>query len=199
MGLFPETDFSFPTSLSRIVSMFPIAARPAGPAELPLVMEILDEAARWLVARGIHQWESPPSPDCWAVFRGEIAAERVYIITPEGSDEVVGTFRLTWSGEPLWKDEANAGYLYSLALRPGCIGHGIGSAVIAWLTKQFVLLGKEKFRLDCIAANKQLRAWYEGLGFSYQGIGTDGPYILALYELDLTACKFIQTNALPGA
>ena len=150
-------------------------------------MEILDEAARWLVARGIHQWESPPSPDCWAVFRREIAAERVYIITLEGSDEVVGTFRLSWNGAPLWNAEANAGYLYSLALRPRYIGHGIGPFVIEWLTKHFVLLGKETFRLDCIATNKRLRTWYEALGFRYRGVATDGPYILALYELDLSA------------
>ncbi len=170
-----------------MVSVFPVAAIPARPVELALVMELIDEAARWLLARGIHQWESPPPPGLWAVIRREIAAERVYILTREGSDEVIGTFRLAWNGAPLWTDEANAGYLYSLALRPHCIGHGIGPVVIDWLTRHFILHGKEKFRLDCIVTNKRLRTWYEELGFRYRGAATNGPYVLALYELDLSA------------
>ena len=109
------------------------------------------------------------------------------MITPEGSLELIGAFRLGWNGAPLWTEEANAGYLYSLALRPRYIGHGLGSTVIEWLRKHFVLLGKEKFRVDCIAANKVLRTWYEGLGFRYQGVAADGPYTLALYELDLSS------------
>jgi len=162
-----------------------VAARPASPWELALVMEIFDEAARWLLARGIHQWESPPPPDCWTKFRDEIAEEHVYLVTRDGSDVVVGTFRIAWSGEPPWEDESNAGYLYSLALRPCYIGQGIGPAVISWLAKHFASLGKEKFRLDCIAANERLRKWYEELGFGYRGVVTDGPYVLALYERDL--------------
>ena len=165
--------------------MFPVAVRQATPAELALVMEILDEAARWLISRGIRQWESPPPPDCWTDFREEIARKRVYLVTPKASDEVVGTFRVAWSGAPLWKDDSNAGYLYSLAVRPPFIGQGIGPAVIEWLTKRFTLLGKEKFRLDCIAANAELRKWYEGLGFRYRCEATDGPYVLAMYELEL--------------
>jgi ribosomal protein S18 acetylase RimI-like enzyme len=165
--------------------MVPVAIRQATPAELALVMEILDEAARWLLARGIHQWESPPPPDCWTNFREAIDRKHVYLITSGASDEVLGTFRVAWSGAPLWEDDANAGYLYSLAVKPRFTGQGIGRAVIERLTRQFTTSGRKKFRLDCIAANAGLRKWYEDLGFRYQGEATDGAYVLALYERDL--------------
>jgi len=171
-----------------------ITVRPAARAELALVMEILDEAARWLIERGIRQWESPPPPDCWETFREEIAGGRVYLVTREASDEVVGTFRLAWSGAPLWKDEPEAGYLYSLALRSRYIGEGVGAAVIEWAAGEFVKLGKERFRLDCIAANERLREWYEGLGFEYRGVAADGPYVLALYERGLAPAADIVTR-----
>jgi ribosomal protein S18 acetylase RimI-like enzyme len=165
--------------------MVAVTVRQAKPAELALVMEILDEAARWLLARGIRQWESPPPAECWMDFREEIARERVYLIILGASEEVVGTFRVASSGTPLWKDDANAGYLYSLAVRPRLIGRGIGAAVIERMAEHFTVFGKQKFRLDCIAANTELRKWYEGLGFRYRGVATDGPYVLALYERDL--------------
>ena len=133
--------------------------------ELALIMGIADEAAKWMLEQGIKQWESPPPSECWALFREEIVAERVYFIMREGSDEVVGFFRLKWSGEPLWEDESNAGYLYSLAIRPRYIGQGIGPAVIKWLMQHFASLGKDRFRVDCIASNDRLRRWYEELGF----------------------------------
>jgi protein-tyrosine phosphatase len=166
--------------------MFPIDARPANPAESDLVLEILDDAARWLVARGIRQWDSPPADGLVRLILQDIRSGLVYLIIKAGSGEIAGTFRLTWNGQPRWTDDADAGYLYSLALRPQHIGEGIGTATVDWVIKHLVGLGKDRLRVDCISTNQRLRTWYETQGFINRGVIKDGSYELALYELDLS-------------
>lgn len=174
---------------------FAITARLAETAEFDLVISILDEAARWLIARGIRQWESPPSAEFLAFMQKQFAEGEVYLIFPEGSEQAIGTFRLRWSGGPGRTQEANAGYLYSFALRPNYTGKGIGVAVIDWIGRQLAGLGRNTLRADCISGNQRLRNWYERLGFEPRGVVTDGPYQLALYELHLSGSGAVPIAA----
>jgi len=45
---------------------------PAQPEELAVVIEILDQAARWMLERGIWQWETPYPPEVWQRMAREI-------------------------------------------------------------------------------------------------------------------------------
>ena len=165
--------------------MIPLTITPASEEELSLVMEVVDEAAQWLIAKGIQQWESPPPPDCLELFEREIARRQVYLVRRQRRSEAIGTFRLEWTGAPLWPDEKSAGYVYNLALRPEHVGQGIGRLLIDWVKEHIRTQGRNWFRLDCIAGNDRLRRLYEELGFCYRGIGITGTYVLALYELEL--------------
>lgn len=150
---------------------------PAGIHQLGVVLGIIDEAARWLISRGIQQWESPPPAECGAVLERAIAGQNVYLVRHTGSPDPIGTFRLEWN--------ADAACLYNLALRPKCVGKGIGKQVVNWVADHLRERGIVRFRLDCIAANESLRRWYESLGFGFLRIVRSGDYILALYELCL--------------
>lgn len=167
--------------------MMDLAIIPAQAKELPLVMEIIDEAAQWLLSKGIRQWESPPPPEVWGQLREFISQGLVYVVRDGASGETFATFRVEWKGGERWDyDEQPAGYLYTLALRPQHIGRGYGVEIIGWLKEFFLQHNRRFFRLDCIASNDQLRHWYASLGFRYQRTVQKGPYVLALYEFDLT-------------
>lgn len=69
--------------------------RPALLEELPLVMEILAEAAAWLTARGIDQWPSPPNIHWQRRMAAAIKRREVYTAGLAGDRFAI--VRLTWS------------------------------------------------------------------------------------------------------
>lgn len=153
-------------------------------SDLPQVLDILDEAARWLASQGIHQWESPPPPHVRSLFEIAIAKREVYLVSQPESSETIGTFRFDYRHAPFWPDRKDAGFLYTLALRPDFIGHGFGSAIIQWVCEEIRAHGQSWLRLDVIAGNVRLRQWYEDLGFEFRGVAVVEGYELALYELN---------------
>ncbi len=155
---------------------------PAGEGDLSLVLNILDQAAQWLSSQGIHQWDSPPPAEVCRLFELAIARQDVYLVRLGTPPEVIGAFRLDWSHADFWPDRKDAGYLYTLALKPDFIGRGIGKRVIDWVDNQIRGRRRDWLRLDCIAANKRLRRWYEDLGFQHRGDRDVNGYELALYE-----------------
>ncbi|MFY7069688.1 GNAT family N-acetyltransferase [Nocardiopsis changdeensis] len=126
------------------------------------VLEVLDEAAAWLGARGIDQW--PPRFDAeWvagAVSRGE-----TWLVGAGG--EVAGTITLDWD-DPLWSDLGGAaGYVHRMAVRRRAAG--LGSVMLGWASGAARRHGAEALRLDCVASNARLRAYYEARGFVHRG------------------------------
>ena len=163
----------------------------AGPEELDTVLGILDETAAWLVSKGIRQWESPTPPDVQTLFADWIARGQVRLVWLNG--EPVAAFRIELEAIPLWRDDANAGYVYTLAIRPAWIGRGLGEWIIRAIAAELEQAGHEYIRLDCISSNAFLRSWYERLGFVYRGTGEFHGYSLARYE---AACATIKREPL---
>src|SRR5664279_1653588 len=58
--------------------------------ELPIVMEIIDEAAKWLLAMGIRQWETPPPSEACESLREHLRAGLIYLAREPGSPEAIG-------------------------------------------------------------------------------------------------------------
>ena len=158
---------------------------PAQPEELPIVVGILDDAARWMLQRGIQQWESPCPPDVWDHMAREIGNGQVYLARLSDAGAPVGTLRLEWKGMPLWPAEADAGYIHSMAVRPAYMGRQVGKQMLEWAIQHIRSHGKTIARLDCMSDSRRLRAYYESAGFLYRGDGLSGTYRLALYELAL--------------
>jgi signal transduction histidine kinase/RimJ/RimL family protein N-acetyltransferase len=156
---------------------------PALPEQLPLVMEIIGEAAAWLAAKGIDQWPSPPNEHWWRRVERQIANGEMYLAML--NNEAIGTLRLIWS-DPYWPaGEYSAGYVHSLAIRNRAHGLKIGTALLGWAMEESRRRGRQLVRLDCAAGNGRLRRYYEELGFTYCGQIQDDDYVAALYEMKL--------------
>lgn len=156
--------------------------------DLPTVMVILEEAAKRLLSRGIHQWSVPAPPGLWLRMAEEVAARRVYLLYQSTGDQAtaIGTFRMA-DHDPHWSiDGERAAYLYSFALTDAVAGQGRGQQILLWLKSNLHGQYYRYLRLDCMAGNSQLRHYYEAQAFVYRGEMVDGDYRLAMVECDLT-------------
>ena len=90
-------------------------------------------------------------------------------------------------------------------------GRGDGEAILAWAADTARRHGRHALRLDCVAANRRLRAYYEASGFVHRGDvavggapgqrGRPGPVItVSRYELPLHAAgRPADGRGRPGA
>lgn len=145
----------------------PVTFRVATSGETADVLAVLDEAAAWLQSRDISQWPSRFEAD-WvtdAIARGE-----TWLVRAGG--RVTATLTLNWS-DPLWDDiEGGAGYLHRVAVRRSAAG--LGAVLLAWARDTVRQHGRDRLRLDCVATNRRLRAYYEAAGFVHRGDVTVG-------------------------
>ncbi|GAA2407788.1 GNAT family N-acetyltransferase [Nonomuraea africana] len=134
----------------------------ASAADAAEVLDVLDEAAAWLRRRGITQWPER-FESSWiegAIERGETWLARVGTAT-------AGTLTLDWA-DPLWADAGGAaGYVHRMAVRRQAAG--LGALLLDWSADTARCNGRHLLRLDCVAANAGLRAYYEARGFLHRG------------------------------
>ena len=145
--------------------MTEVEVRRAGPEDVDEIVEILSEAARWLLGRGIRQWPDPFPPGRVAEVtqRGDFYLARV-------DGEAVGTLALLWSDPAFWGEQpADARYVHALAVRRAHAGRGLGKRLLDWAGEQTAAAGREYLRLDCRSDNPALRAYYERQGFERRG------------------------------
>ena len=161
----------------------------ASPSQLDDVLTILDEAARWLQARGVSQWPSRFEPS-WvegALGRGEtwlvrVGARTCATVTLDLGDSA-------WDGLP-----GRALYVHRMAVRRQSAG--LGAAILTWAAGVARESGLDALRLDCVASNDRFRAYYEAAGFIHRGDVTvagapglrlgEGPVtVVSRYELRL--------------
>ncbi|RFC78300.1 GNAT family N-acetyltransferase [Streptomyces sp. AcE210] len=126
------------------------------------VLSVLDEAARWLAARGVAQWPSRFEA-AWveeAIGRGE-----TWLV--EVGDKVAGTVTLDWA-DSLWTDAAGtAGYVHRMAVRRWAAG--LGTVILGWAVETAGQQGVDALRLDCVQSNGRLRSYYEARNFVHRG------------------------------
>lgn len=137
----------------------------ASPSQVDDVLTILDEAARWLQIRGVSQWPPrfEPSWVAGAIGRGEtwlirLGATICATVTLDGADSV-------WDRLP-----GRALYVHRMAVRRRSAG--LGAVILAWAAGVARERGLESLRLDCVASNDRLRAYYEAAGFIHRGDAT---------------------------
>ncbi len=68
---------------------------------LDVILALCDEAAHWLIERGIDQWSREEVPRRW--IEGRVADGSVFLLRDPGS-ETVGTVTVLWSDELVWGD-----------------------------------------------------------------------------------------------
>lgn len=165
-----------------------LTMRIAQPDDTESVMALLLETARWLQSKGSDQWsgllegkDSHNTPE--AIKRGEVfvAMDReqfagMVILMKQPSE---------WDYS-LWGDQAHpedqALYLHRLAINREYANSGLGQAILRWCDSGIHCEGKRLIRLDCIASNPTLNAFYSGNGYSF--VGTTGEF--NIYEKPVT-------------
>jgi GNAT superfamily N-acetyltransferase len=94
----------------------------ANPADIDDVLDILNEAARWLSSRGINQWPTDGFPR--ELIAGDVSRGEVFVARRDR--RAVGTFTLQWSDELFWPGAAEAaGYIHRIAVRRDARGLGL--------------------------------------------------------------------------
>jgi len=136
--------------------------------DLGTVLEILEDARRWLLDRDIpEQW---PAPMPRQVFADRIARNEVHLALSGLDHQVVGTFCLLRDDTRVWGDTpADAAYIHGLAIRRSMAGHNIGAALLDMAGRLAAEMGLDYLRLDCWAGNAALCHYYERLGFERRG------------------------------
>jgi GNAT superfamily N-acetyltransferase len=157
----------------------------AQPTDLDLVVEIVDEAAGWLHAKGItQQWPSPSPPAFKEFMAQQIARGDVYLAHIDG--DAIGTFRFDWTDVDLWRDDPDGGgYVHSFAIRQCAHGHRVGAAMIEWAKQHVREHGKKFLRLDCWGGNEPLREYYTRLGFTLINLVPEEDWIDATFQMEV--------------
>lgn len=155
----------------------------AQPADLPVVIDILSEAAAWIKDKGIDQWPSPLN-EYWRQRIAEMV-QRGEFFTVGAVNKRLGIVRIT-DGNRHWPDDGQALYVGVLAIRDNMHGQGLGAYILNWAALKAHRQGKGFLRLDCLASNRRLCRYYEDQGFTYKGQFTSGEYVAAMYEKPLS-------------
>jgi GNAT superfamily N-acetyltransferase len=144
----------------------------ATPEDLPVVLDILDEAAAWLKARSIDQW--PPrfsGADDWRTDRLAKYVDAGHTWLVSNCKESMATFSVTNVADPDyaegWPDGPDqALYIFRMAVRRSWAGRDLGAKILDWASIRAKVAGCSWLRLDCHRHNLDLQKYYEDHGFA---------------------------------
>ncbi|MFC5605064.1 GNAT family N-acetyltransferase [Sporosarcina koreensis] len=148
--------------------------RKATEEETQTVIALLKEVAAWLQNNDINQWGFLLEGGEDDEIQQAIKDSATYVACQNG--EIVATFTLysrqsDWD-QHVWRQEENSEvlYLHRLAVCPQFMKKGIGHKILGWIDENFY----KTIRLDCVAHNQKLCAYYEENGFTLIGTTKDG-------------------------
>ena len=152
----------------------------AGTADLDTVLGILDEATIGLLEHGIPTvWK--PGGFSRQTFLEQIQRGEAYLALVDKA--AVGTFILQWSDVQFWGEHPpDAGYVHKLAIKPAYSGRGIGVEMLKWAETAARNSGKKFLRLNCLAADRKTRDYYEKAGFIHVDDVAEPRGTASLYE-----------------
>jgi GNAT superfamily N-acetyltransferase len=153
-----------------------VRIRRARPDEIEAVLAVLADAAAWLQTQGVEQWPDR-FPTDWVM--PAIGAGETWLAEREG--QIVGSLVVQWDDALFWDGyPSDAGYLHRLAVRRH--GGGLGARLLLWAEDHAAAEGKTYLRLDCVASNESLRAYYERAAYQYVGDVAVDEFIQSRYE-----------------
>ncbi|WP_433308075.1 GNAT family N-acetyltransferase (plasmid) [Actinoplanes sp. CA-030573] len=140
--------------------------------DLPTVLQILDDAARWLQDQGIEQWPARfGGVDDWRSARigRYVEAGESWLVHVAG--EPVATFSVSTRADPDyadgWPDGPHAAlYIFRMAVLRSWAGRDLGTRILDWASSRALAAGHDWLRLDCHRRNRPLQRYYEARGFT---------------------------------
>ncbi|MEV4436551.1 GNAT family N-acetyltransferase [Streptomyces sp. NPDC049585] len=141
--------------------------RLADDTDLAALVRLRDDAARWILARGVSDQWRPGELDA-DHFRRVMDGGEVWLAQAAG--RVVGAWELWWQDEDAWGPQPpTAGYVHRLMVDHGSVAPGTGRRLLQAAEHRVAEAGRTLVRLDCLAGNARLNAYYLGAG--YRAVG----------------------------
>ncbi|MEV5177131.1 GNAT family N-acetyltransferase [Streptomyces flaveolus] len=139
------------------------------------LMALRREAAAWLQAAGIDQWNDPRTAAvALAKWEQDIAAGRTHVVEHEGT--MAATITLARPDTDFWRpsdDLEDAVYVAKLITSRRWAGQALGGRLLDWAGAEARAQGKTLVRLDCWRTNEALQSFYLREGF--QHVRTEAP------------------------
>ncbi|MGW7547556.1 tyrosine-protein phosphatase [Streptomyces sp. NPDC054770] len=162
-----------------------LSYRRATPSDARTLVRLRDSAALWQLARGIDQWK--PGEKDETHFRTRMREGEVWLA--HSGPHLAGAYELWWDDPAAWGPRpADAGYLHRLMTTPHTAPPGTGRHLLTQAESRITAAGRPFARLDCLASNPRLRAYYESAGYEAVGEqpakdgGSGSPYAVTLLE-----------------
>ena len=135
-------------------------------------MEDANELPR---AMGMDMWAWVRTAEARQIIARHIDESTFYLGELRG--ESVATIRIVYEDIELWGDAGGtigtAGYVHSLAVVRSLTGSHIGKKLLCSAERSIAESGAHCLRLDCVAENPKLCAYYRNLKFTDRGVGRD--------------------------
>ena len=153
------------------------------------VIQLLQDAARWLEGKGISQWEYLRNGGETAEIKQGILVGTTYIV--ERKKELAATLNLSnvqneWDMELWGKCQEHSFYIHRLAVAQAYRKQQIGRKLLDWID-QNIRLEKGRIRLDCVADNPALNKFYQQAGYTLMDVVANGEDMFSLYEKSITS------------
>ena len=149
-----------------------IDTRQATLDDLPALLQLRDEARRWLAARGSDQWsEAWPDPETMATTIAD-AIKRGETWCVDGDDgSVIATLTVNRRAYPgLWSDDEErqpAIYVHRLIVARSAANRLLGAKLLNEVARCAETQGAKWIRVDVWATNDDLHRYYLRHGFRH--------------------------------
>lgn len=141
--------------------------RSATEADLTVLVRLRDDAARWMLSRGVTGQWLPGELD-EDHFRRVMVHGEIWLA--EAGGHVAGAWELWWEDEAAWGPQPPvAGYVHRLMVARDVAAPGTGRQLLAAAERRVAAAGRTHVRLDCLADNPQLNTYYRNAGYYVVG------------------------------
>ncbi|HIW31152.1 MAG TPA: GNAT family N-acetyltransferase [Candidatus Paenibacillus intestinavium] len=149
--------------------------------DMNVIRDLIVHTVNWLKSMGSTQWNSLPNEQDDHYLANAIANGEVIVFRKTGTDALAGSVilqqhpgdwdRKLWGAIAASKNDAI--YLHRLIVNREYSSRELGSHILSWIDQSIQFTGRDRIKLDCIAHNEKLNAFYMRCGFTYMG-ETDG-------------------------
>lgn len=178
-------DNAFTESLRTALLEPPLTFRRATENDLPTLVRLRDDAARWQQAHGIDQWK--PGQLGEPHFRTRLTEGEVWLALLD--DQIAGAWELWWDDPAAWGPQPpTAAYIHRLMTDRRVAPPGTGRLMLTEAERRIAASGRPLSRLDCLSSNPRLREYYQAAGYTVVGEqstkdgGLGSPYAVTLLE-----------------
>jgi len=143
----------------------PLSFSRALPSETREILAAYQALALGLQMRGIDQWEHYLGPAGEDLVERRFREGEVYWMRLQGRKAGFICLGLDEADWPGLGQDPNALFVLSLGVLKPFAGRGLGAGALDWAVDQALARGRSRLRLDCLADNPGLCAYYETHGF----------------------------------